>query len=440
MESFHLDDIKYSYETDAGGDVVHVLPQSYTMHDLILFVLENKSSNDPFYIVELDKIVQKYNEWTTNMPKIVPYYAVKCNPDPMIIRLLAKLGCGFDCASKDEILLVKSLTDTNKIVYANPCKETTNIGYAKANGVNLMTFDSRSELKKISVSFKKAQLLLRLKVEDETSVCSFSSKFGCKQSVVPKLLEMGKILGLNIVGVSFHVGSGCTDPNLYKKAIYQCRNVFEMAKKIGINMTILDIGGGFPGTDDINEYPLCDDIECTNEENDPSDTTTITSEITNAKFSDIACAVNRAIDECFGDYENLEVIAEPGRFFSTTSHTLVTNIIGIKEPDEYGDDNNTKFAYTINDGVYGSFSCIKYDHANPNIKPILTQSEPTFESVIFGPTCDSIDTITTTTSVPELSIGDWMSVRNFGAYTRASSTTFNGFKPPKPYYIIRKKE
>jgi ornithine decarboxylase len=287
--------------------------------------------------------------------------------------------------------------------------------------VDLLTFDCKEELKKISLYHEKASLILRIKVDDSKSICKFSCKFGADLSEVDEvnevdevdeLMKFAKYNGLNIVGVSFHVGSNCKDVDTFYNAIKNARSVFDIGKKLGFDMTILDIGGGFPGTDD-----------------------------TAIKFEDIAGRIIQAIDDFFSDehFSKLEIIAEPGRFFSAASHTLVLNVIGKKKhiyKKENG-DKETTFSYTLNDGVYGSFNCIMFDHARPVIKPYNERDGDKHKSTVFGPTCDSIDTISKETLLPDLAIGEKVFVESFGAYTTAAATTFNGFQPTKCVYVIR---
>lgn len=406
-EIFDTSDIMYRYPDDAR-DVINVLPNHYDIFDMIQHVTDIKSSNDPFYIVEINKVISQHELWAKELPDIRPYYAVKCNPDPIIIKTLSKLGCGFDCASKEEISLVLSLVDDATIIYANPCKDPAHIQYARSRDVDMMTFDTESELKKIVLGNPNAKMILRMKVDDSTSTCKFSSKFGCDEMDIRKILNLAKILEIDVIGVSFHVGSGCVDPKLYKKALQVCKEVFDVAKtEFGVDMNIIDIGGGYPGIDG------------------------------SVSFVEIAEVIRVSIDEIFGDNKDIKFIAEPGRFFTTSSHTLVTNIIGIKKTVK---DGEKSFSYTINDGIYGGYNCTIFDHQKPNIMSFNERNEKLYKSIVFGPTCDSMDTITTDAMLPELAIGDWVFTDNFGAYTRASSTAFNGFVTNKIFYVLRAKK
>ncbi len=182
---------------------------------------------------------------------VEPFYAVKCNPDLAIVRLLATLGCGFDCASMSEIDLVlnklgnqlnispQSLAG-DKLVYAQPAKFIDHLNFAAKSGVRKTVFDGEDELYKLAKvndtlpEGQKLELLLRLTTADEKSVCSFSHKFGCPVADGPYLLEIAKQLGLNVIGVSFHVGSGCGDPQAFSTAFDHAAKIFLAADSLGM--------------------------------------------------------------------------------------------------------------------------------------------------------------------------------------------------------------
>ena len=210
---------------------------------------------DPFYIVDLGIVSTQLARWRAAFPRVIPYYAVKCNPDPAIVRTLMSLGCNFDCASRNEIEIVQQISQTlpNKIsqpeiIYANPCKQKGHIIDAVCRGVRLMTFDNVAEIHKCAAVSKKIQLIMRIITDDSGSQCRLSSKFGAPPQHWSTLLSEAKKCGLDVVGVSFHVGSGCRDATRYEMALKDCKELFDMAKKeFGFDMKLLDIGGGFPG-------------------------------------------------------------------------------------------------------------------------------------------------------------------------------------------------
>lgn len=368
---------------------VRVYKKDEDIVDIINSILEGNLSEEAFYIVDIGKVLKQVQKWNELLPNVKPYYAVKSNPNPFIIKVLSSLDVCFDCASKNEIASVMSITDDPKrIIFANPCKMSNQIKYARANDVDLMTFDSDHELYKIKLYHPYSDLILRIKVDDSGSMCKFGSKFGCEISDVKRLLEIAKTLSLNVIGISFHVGSGCKNNFQFESAIKDSRTCFDIAKELGFEFTTLDIGGGFE----------------------------------DETFEDCAKIINESLEK----YSFTNVIAEPGRFFVSSSHTLVVNVIGKK--DQIDPDTGEKsFVYYLNDGMYGSFNCIHFDHARPKICPFNERDGTLYKSKIFGPTCDSMDKIADEVMLPELTIGEWCYIENFGAYTCAAASSFNGF-------------
>lgn len=397
------------------------LEEGFCARDIVEQKLNESSTTDDkdaFYVCDLGDVVKKHLRWARALPRVTPFYAVKCNDSRSVVMTLASLGAGFDCASKTEIQLVQSLgVDASRIIYANPCKQVSQIKYASAHGVQMMTFDSEVELMKVARSHENAKLVLRIATDDSKAVCRLSVKFGATLKACRGLLERAKELGLDVIGVSFHVGSGCTDPETYTQAISDARCVFDIGKEVGFNMQMLDIGGGFPGSEDAK-----------------------------LKFEEITSVINPALDKYFPADSGVRVIAEPGRFYVASAYTLAVNIIAKKvimneqsASDEEDDGTNDRtLMYYVNDGVYGSFNCILYDHAHclPTLHRKPKPDERMYRCSIWGPTCDGLDRIVEQCLMPDLQVGDWMLFENMGAYTVAASSTFNGFQKPDIHYIM----
>ena len=366
----------------------------------------------PFYIIDLGQLIVSYEKWKTYLPTVKPYYAVKCNTNPIILETLANLGANFDCASEKEISTILRITenDPDRIIFANPCKIPSHIEYAKSKFVDRMTFDCAEELYKIKKIHPSAKLFLRLAVDDSKSICKFNKKFGCTIEEMDLLFVLAKDLGLNIVGICFHVGSGCKSSEVFYSALETVNVAVYIAKQYDIDIKVIDIGGGFPGID---------------------------TEM--VQFKDIAENINKGICKFFSD-KNIEFIAEPGRFFAQPTHTLVVQVIGKKAKRNVNGDR--RFEYTLNEGVYHSFNCTIFDHYSPILAPLRKTgpNDEIFPSKVFGQTCDSMDTICEECMLPELNIGDYIYVENFGAYTISASSGFNGFEPTLlSKYIVRGK-
>jgi ornithine decarboxylase len=385
---------------------VKIYNESLNIYDIVNQHLEKNKGDESFVIIDLGDIIRQYNKWEELLPRIKPYYAIKCNPSPIIIELLNKLGCNFDTASRNEILKVINLgVDPKNIIFANPCKPVDFIKFSRSNDIDLLVVDSEYELHKIKLYHPEAKILIRIKTDDSKSKCKFNIKFGLELEQVKPLLILSNILAINIVGVSFHVGSGCQDANVYNKALVDSKEVFKIAEDLNIKMDIIDIGGGFPGTND-----------------------------NNITFEEIVSVINKSIDELFHDkLDQIKFIAEPGRYFVASSHTLVCSIINKKE---YIENDEKKYIYYISDGLYGTFSGIMFDYAKVELLPFNERNEKRYSSIVFGPTCDSLDIVSKDCQLPSLAIGESIIIKNIGAYSIASGTEFNGFPKPDEYYIL----
>jgi ornithine decarboxylase len=394
----------------------HNFGETTTVENIVRDTIIEGDSEDAFYVVDIQDILRKHKKWLLNMPRVQPFYAVKCNPTPIVLELLSALGIGFDCASKAEIDSVLNLGVSPKnIIYANPCKTKSFIRHAADVGVDLMTFDNELELYKIRQFHPNAKMVLRIKVDDSHAVCRLGLKFGADIDKVSHLLQTAKNIGVNVVGCSFHVGSGCESADAYTEAIANAKYVFDLGRQLGFKMNFLDIGGGFPGTS-----------------------------ITKVTFEETSKAVNTALDIHFpavdemGNESDLTIIAEPGRFYVASAFTLATNIIAKRTVQM--EDQQMAQMYYLNDGVYGSFNCTIFDHwvVEPTPFPIdeSLEDRQSYLTTIWGPTCDSMDCIKRDVIMPEMHIGEWVLFKEMGAYTICAGSEFNGFKMPALQYYV----
>ncbi|XP_059138678.1 ornithine decarboxylase-like [Physella acuta] len=385
--------------------------------------LENRGSDDAFCVCDIGDVVNKFKTWKELVPRVEPFYACKCNTDEVVVKTLADLGAGFDCASKGEIsLILKQGVPTSRIIYANPCKQKSFIKYAAKHNIDMMTFDNEAELIKIKDIYPSARLVLRILPTSQIKVqCQLGNKFGCHPSNVYKLLNKAKQLNLNIMGISFHCGSGVQEAKAFSLAVKQAHDAWKIACDLGFNMTFLDIGGGFPGQ---KSAPIT--------------------------FPEIAALLNDALDTYFPADMGVRIIAEPGRYFVASAYTLAVNIIAkrtvardISDADGPPDGHNQQevtnndepsHMYYVNDGVYGSFNCIMYDHATAEAH-VFSDSPLRFTSSVWGPTCDGLDCIIKECRLPEMEVGQWMYFPDMGAYTIAAGSTFNGMPRPTIHYI-----
>jgi len=399
---------------------------------------------EPFYVVDVQAALERLAAWREELPEITPHYAVKCNGDPALLLTLAASGVNFDCASEAEIAAVLDLgVSASRIVYANPVKQPSHVEYAAGVGVRLSVFDGAHELPKLAPFAPTLELLLRVAVDDSQAQCVLSNKFGAPAHEAARLLQRASELGLRVVGVSFHVGSGSSSPDPFADAVGRAKAIFELAEAAGAPMHILDVGGGFDGE----------------------------------SFGVMCASLRAALATHFppARHPHLKLIAEPGRFFAAPTHHLAVCVIGKKVSEEGAAATELAEAeparadgrtmYYVNDGLYGSFNCVLYDHAHVECDVIpqtrsrvstisaadgdgdggrasrdaeMTRRETGGEmttSSVWGPTCDGIDCVLSNVQLPSLEIGSWLHFPQMGAYTRCAGSNFNGMALPDVIYL-----
>jgi len=365
-----------------------------------------KAHGTPLVVVDHKALRGNYAQFRKYLPRVQAYYAVKANADPEIVHTLYKEGASFDVASVAEFLAVhkniehlseKERQDFiwDRIIYANPIKAVETLELLEQYKP-LVTYDNYEEVMKIARHAPHAGLVLRLSVPNTGSMVELSSKFGALPGEAVDLIAFAHNNKLEVEGLSFHVGSQCTNLENYNQALHLAANIFSEAKARGFNLKLLDIGGGFPAHYDATVPP----------------------------FTRFARMINAELNRLFP--EPIEILAEPGRFLVASAATAVASIIGKAV-------RGGKLSYYLNDGVYHTFSGIIFDHCQYPLKSF--KKGPTQICSVFGPTCDALDTISMTDELPDLEIGEMVYAENIGAYSAASSTYFNGFPPAKIVHV-----
>jgi ornithine decarboxylase len=360
----------------------------------------------PLVVVDHDILRQNYASFKKHLPNVQAYFAVKANAEPAIVRTFYRAGASFDVASLPEFMLVydnikhlpaKEQQDFiwDKIIYANPTKPKETL-QALDRYKPLVTYDNVGELKKIAQFAPHAGVVLRLRVPNTGSMVELSSKFGCDPGEAVDLILAASDLGLVVEGISFHVGSQCTNFQNFVQALEIAAAIMREAKSRGREIKILDIGGGFPAPYDRHVKP----------------------------FSMLAKKINGEINRLFS--RDIQIVAEPGRFLVATAATSVARIIGKAVRDG-------KTCYYIDDSVYHTFSGIIFDHCQYHLKAF--KKGKTEVCAVFGQTCDALDTISLSEELPDLEVEDLVYAENIGAYSSASATWFNGFPPAKILHI-----
>ncbi|KAM6967804.1 antizyme inhibitor 1-like [Aplochiton taeniatus] len=370
-----------------------------------------------FFMADLGAIVRQHVRWRNQMNHIRPFYSVKCNSSTAVVELLAALGTGFVCANKSELELVQSFgIPSEDIVFSGMCKQLSQIKYAAKNGVDLLVCDNEAELRKIARSHPTAKLLLQVSTEAASRGAELSMSFGCSLKDCRQLLEKAKELGVQVVGARFDIPSSCEDDQAYTHAVSDARCVFDMGEDLGFPMKILDIGGGFSGSE--------------------------------AQLKWIHSALMPLVELYFPPASGVSIIAEPGAYFVSSAFTLAVNVLSKEAsprdrrgPSQEGPSPNDEpeFLYHMNEGVYGSFAAklTETSIAIPSVHKSPYSEGPVFSSSLWGPSGDDMDQVVEHCLLPELSVGDWLLFPSAGAYSLGQPVTGSPDTPTPPvYYVI----
>lgn len=342
---------------------------------------------------------KQHNIWKGHLPWVKPFYAVKCNNlTPLLTWMQRDFGpeIGFDCASQKEIEQVLHIGFENKpgIVFAQPCKSFEAMAYCEKHQIARTVVDCVEEVEKLRDANWSGEILIRLAVPDAGSKQPFSAKFGATLSETSDILRALKDASLRFSGFSFHVGSECMNPYQYYTALTMCSATDKIAKSFGYETRVIDIGGGFLPDESL--------------------------------FHHVGTAVQDGCRDFFSKRNDIEWIAEPGRFYAQPTVELLIPVIGAKK------GRDIARVYTLDESIYGMFSCIPFDYQIPIFESVRPeQNSSCLPSRVFGRTCDSADILAKEVMLPPLGVGDLLRVKNMGAYTFVSSCEFNGFPKPK---------
>ncbi|XP_065600731.1 antizyme inhibitor 2 isoform X1 [Cyrtonyx montezumae] len=396
-----------------------LVEEGFTSRDLLestLAELCQSSDQQAFFVADLGDIVKKHLHFLKALPRVKPYFPVKCNSSGGVMRLLAELGAGFACANKTEIAEVQSIgVPADKIFYSSPCKQVAHIKYAASHGVQLMAFDNEVELGKVARNHPQARMLLGIAADSSPSAHP-NMMFGATLKSCRRLLESAKEQDVEVVGISFHLGSHSLEPQVFAQAVAEAQLAFDVGAELGYQMHLLDIGGGFPGTED-----------------------------TRAQFEEIAAVINSALDMYFPEGCGVEIVATPGRYYVTSAFTFAASItskeeVPMEQPGSDGEESGSKrsLVYHLSDGIYGTFSCVLFDSPCP--KPLLRKKpcpeHPLCSSSLRGPLGHGEDQITDDVELPELQDGEWLIFQDMGAYTITTSALCSGCPRPHVTYAM----
>lgn len=366
-----------------------------------LNVLEEET---PFLVCDLDTIERRYRELTELVPGLAVFFAMKSNSAPTILRTVRELGGSFEIASAAEMRMAQAAgAAPEDLLYSNPVKPPAHITEAAAAGLYRFAFDSEAELRKLAAHAPGSSVYVRLAVDDHTSVFPLSRKFGASVEAAGDLLLLASELGLVPHGITFHVGSQCTNPIAWERAVEQCGVVMRRLLRSGVRLEMLNVGGGLPA-----RY-----------------TTPVPA------LSLVASVIGEAVARL--PYRPRVLAAEPGRYLVAESGVLAATVIGVDDRDD------GRWVYLDVGGYNGMMEAVQTGgrwHF-----PLLTSrpdhfQAPAVPTTVTGPSCDSSDTLFYEAALPAtMAVGDRLYIGTAGAYTSSYASSFNGFPPPRLLYV-----
>jgi ornithine decarboxylase len=360
------------------------------------------SEKTPFLEMDLEKVREAYVRLKKHLGSIELYYAMKCNPNPEIMKTVFTCGAQFEISSAEELKKAMSIgADPKKILFSNPVKTIEDIKYAHSQGLNFFAFDSLCEIDKIAEAAPKAKVSVRIAIPVRRSEVASEGKFGVSIEKAYELSLYARERGLKVIGVSFHVGSQMLDYKSWNYAIGHSSRLIKILNDEGFKVKILDIGGGFPA--------LYDDVRRDN-------------------MDKIGKTIRKAIDKYIPS--GIKIVAEPGRYLVACAGVMHSSVIGVAERFD---------KKWIHLDIGASNGLMEALQTTNNLAFPISDSKNSPEKDIFvltGPTCDSQDTILFDVPVSSsIEVGDRVYIGCAGAYTTAFTENFNGFPNPTTYVI-----
>jgi ornithine decarboxylase len=369
--------------------------QREKMMDRVLNWIATHDDDTPYLLIDREVLKEKVSQIGKGINNSKVFYAVKANPDIEVLRFLDELNVGFEIASEGELAILKQLNvEPDRMITSNPIKTFKFLKDAVEYGINYYAFDSPAEVEKLAKYAPNKKVYVRLSVPNEGSEWPLSKKFGVEIEDAVKLLLYAKEKGLKPIGITFHVGSQCSNIYNWHTAIDKARQVKELALKEGIEIKMLNMGGGYP----IEYTKKVPDIET------------------------IEMKINSILQNYFPDND---IFIEPGRAVVGDAGVFVSRIIG---KAKRGDENWLYIDVGVFNGLMESIGGIKYQY-------IVGSRGEEKHWTIAGPSCDSFDVIDREVLLPEPDVGSLILILSAGAYTVSYASEFNGFSIPKTFLI-----
>ena len=346
--------------------------------------------SQPVLVMSRQRLRDNARRFMAAMPRVRAHFAVKANADTEILQIFKEEGTCFEVASIAEIdAMVELGANMETVFYSNPIKSPVSIAHAAKSGFLWYCVDTPEEVAKIAAIKPDAKLYLRIEVSNEGSSWPLAGKFGATPNGVEAIIEAAKVLDMKICGVTFHVGSQCCNIDNWVAGIGAAKKLFAKLSSHGFVPELLNMGGGYP-------------LQFTGEE---------------PTIEEIAVRINQELESI---PENIQVMAEPGRYFVGSAGCLVSQVVGTATRDD------VRWVY-LDTGVYGGLMELTLDF------PVIIVSERTGEPGMWtmaGPTCDSIDVMGRHKLPANTKAEDFIYMPNLGAYCTTCACDFNGFPPP----------
>jgi ornithine decarboxylase len=368
--------------------------------------LRQRQGEGPCLVVDLDVVLENYLTFSKALPDTKVFYAVKANPAPEILKLLAELGSSFDVASVSETEAVLAAGATpDRISYGNTIKKVSEISAVARLGINLFAVDCEAEVDKVGAAAPGARVICRIHCDGTGSEWPLSRKFGCEPEYAADILEYAHRQGLLPHGISFHVGSQQHNIEAWDRALASTAAIFRTCAERGITLAMVNLGGGFPARY-VRKTP---------------------------KLESYGKAIFRSLRKHFGNAIP-ETIVEPGRGLVGNAGVIEAEVVLIAKRSP---EDEVRWVYLDIGKFHGLAETIDESIRYP-IRTARDRDE-TAPCVIAGPTCDSVDVLYEKNPYPlpvSLAIGDKVLIEATGAYTTTySSVGFNGYPPLRQYVI-----
>lgn len=366
-----------------------------------------KLYTSPVLVVSVNRIKENVERFHRAMPRVQINYAVKANPHISILSAIMGAGGSFEIASLKELnqlQVADSLSQLNgyepfdfsRVLYSNPVRPSRYIEEVVKHGITWFVVDNVEEANKLNDVLPNANVYIRVIVSNKDSFLPLTGKFGVDGTAARKLAAYCKGIGLRVRGLTFHVGSQCPNTQNWVNGINTAKEILKDFRKMKIEPDFLDIGGGFP-VQHASPIPSIDEI---------------------------GVEINKAIE---GLPVDMRIVAEPGRFLVSDAGHLLCQVVSTTYR------NNKQWVY-LDVGIFhglaeATVEDFKYVYATCFDDTLM------LESVLAGPTCDSLDILKGEVTLPALEPGDFIVIKNAGAYTTSYGTEFNGFPSPHIAFV-----